>query len=269
MRLSKREAEDRFGFRIYQGGAPPGDSIRLIRMGEDVQACGGTHVASTSELDEIAFTGSQKVQDGVVRLRFRAGDAAESYVNEIRDIANEAADLLDAEEPDNHREAVHSLTEMYSVEEGHVLDTLERFLGERDDLANRTRILAEYLGALPEAYPVQGDSLLEKAESLFEARKQQEKQVEDLESRIEDHVRDQMEDRRAREEIPTQNIGLLIQVSRKLARDFSAAIRLAARNGAVAASYREDIDARQELEELGYARSEVDGGSSFAKAFDD
>jgi len=269
MRLSKREAEDRFGFRIYQGGAPPGDSIRLIQMGEDVQACGGTHVASTSELNEIAVTGSQKVQDGVVRLRFRAGEAAEKYVDRMRDIASEAANLLDAEEPDNHREAVHSLTEMYSVEKGHVLDTLERFLGERDDLANRTRILAEYLGALPEAYPVQGDSLLEKAESLFEVRKQQEKQVEDLESRIENHVRDRIEDRQVREEVPTENIGLLIQVSRKLAKDFSAAVRLKARNGAVAASHREDVDARRELEELGYARSEVDGDSSFAKAFDD
>jgi alanyl-tRNA synthetase len=266
MRLSKREAEDRFGFRIYQGGAPPGDSIRLIQMGEDVQACGGTHVSSTSELDELAVTGSQKVQDGVIRLRFRAGETAEEYVDGIRDTANRAADLLGAEEADNHREAVHELTEMYSVEKNHVLDTLERFLEERDDLADQTRILAEYLGALPKAYPVKGDSLLEKAESLFEARKQQEKQVEELESRIESHVRDQMENRQVTEKVPTENIGLLIQVSRKLAEDFSAAVRLEARNGAVAASYREDVDARQELEELGYARSEVDGDGSFAKA---
>jgi alanyl-tRNA synthetase len=266
MRFSKREAEDRFGLRIYQGGAPPGDSIRLVQIGEDVQACGGTHVSSTSELDEIAVTGSQKVQDGVVRVRFRAGEAAEQYVDGIRETAAGAADLLDAEEPDNHRKAVHRLTEMYSVEEDHILDTLERFLEERDNLANQTRILAEYLGALPEAYPVKGDTLLERAESLFEARKQQEKQVEEMESRIETHVRNQMEDRQVRENIPTENIGLLIQVSRKLARDFSAAVRLQARNGAVAASYREDFSAREELESLGYAAEDIDGDESFAKA---
>jgi hypothetical protein len=113
---------------------------------------------------------------------------------------------------------------------------------------------------------VRGDSLLEKAESLFEARKQQEKQVEELESRIENRVRDRIEERQVREKIPTENIGLLIQVSRKLAKDFSAAVRLKARNGAVAASRREDVDARQELEDLGYDREEVDGDDAFAKA---
>ncbi|MFY9299849.1 MAG: alanine--tRNA ligase [Candidatus Nitrosotenuis sp.] len=75
------EAEQKFGFRIYQGGVVPVKSVRIVRIEDfDVEACGGTHVKRTGELGLIKITKSERIQDGVVRLEFVSGEAAIEYV---------------------------------------------------------------------------------------------------------------------------------------------------------------------------------------------
>lgn len=72
------EAEKKFGTDIYQGGAVPGNSLRIVDIvGVDVEACGGTHLDNTEEIEKIKIIKSSKIQDGVVRLTFVAGKAAE------------------------------------------------------------------------------------------------------------------------------------------------------------------------------------------------
>lgn len=74
-------AEQQFGFRIYQGGVVPVKSVRIVRIEDfDIEACGGTHVKRTGELGLIKITKSERIQDGVVRLEFVAGDAAIEYI---------------------------------------------------------------------------------------------------------------------------------------------------------------------------------------------
>ncbi len=47
----RNEAERRFGFTLYQGGAVPGRELRIVEIeGIDVEACGGTHCTHTSEV---------------------------------------------------------------------------------------------------------------------------------------------------------------------------------------------------------------------------
>ncbi len=75
--LPREEAEKRYGFRIYQGGAVPGLELRIIDIaGVDAEACGGTHLDNTTEIEDIIITGATRIQDGVVRLEFKAGNAA-------------------------------------------------------------------------------------------------------------------------------------------------------------------------------------------------
>ncbi|MFP4038866.1 MAG: alanine--tRNA ligase, partial [Candidatus Nanohaloarchaea archaeon] len=67
----KSEAEQKYGFRIYQGGAPPGNTIRLIDIEEvDIEACGGTHLTNTSHAEEFVLTGCKRIQDGIIRLEY-------------------------------------------------------------------------------------------------------------------------------------------------------------------------------------------------------
>jgi alanyl-tRNA synthetase len=73
----REEAERRFGFTLYQGGAVPGRELRIVEIeGFDVEACGGTHCTHTSEVGFISVLGTERIQDGVVRLVYAAGDRA-------------------------------------------------------------------------------------------------------------------------------------------------------------------------------------------------
>ena len=77
------EAEQKFGFRIYQGGVVPVKSVRIVNIdGLDIEACGGTHVKKTGEIGLIKITKSERIQDGVVRLEFVSGEAAVRYTHE-------------------------------------------------------------------------------------------------------------------------------------------------------------------------------------------
>ncbi len=73
----RAEAERRFGFTLYQGGAVPGRELRIVEIeGFDVEACGGTHCTRTGEVGFVSLLGTERIQDGVVRLVYAAGDRA-------------------------------------------------------------------------------------------------------------------------------------------------------------------------------------------------
>jgi alanyl-tRNA synthetase len=91
----RHEAEARYGFDLYQGGIPTGEQIRLIHVDEDVQACGGTHVSRTGDVGAIKVLSTERIQDGVVRFTFAAGDAAIEATQRTEDALREAADVLD------------------------------------------------------------------------------------------------------------------------------------------------------------------------------
>ena len=74
-------AEQRYGFRIYQGGIVPVKSVRIVSIGDlDIEACGGTHVSNTSDVEEIKITRTKRIQDGVVRIEFVSGESAKEFV---------------------------------------------------------------------------------------------------------------------------------------------------------------------------------------------
>jgi alanine--tRNA ligase len=73
----RSEAERRFGFTLYQGGAVPGKELRIVEIDKfDVEACGGTHCTHTSEVGLVLILGTERIQDGVVRLTYAAGERA-------------------------------------------------------------------------------------------------------------------------------------------------------------------------------------------------
>jgi alanyl-tRNA synthetase len=72
--LPRDVAEAKYGFRLYQGGVVPGGELRVVEIPKwDIEACGGTHVARTSEVGVIKILRTKRIQDGVVRLEYVAG----------------------------------------------------------------------------------------------------------------------------------------------------------------------------------------------------
>jgi len=78
--MRRNEAESRYGFKIYQGGVTPSDSLRIVSIeGFDTEACGGTHCDRTGQVGPIKVLRAERIQDGVERLEFVAGEAALRY----------------------------------------------------------------------------------------------------------------------------------------------------------------------------------------------
>jgi alanyl-tRNA synthetase len=89
------EAEAKYGFVLYQGGSIPGRMIRVVDVEDfDVEACGGTHCFRTGEVGLIKILRTRRIQDGVVRLEYVAGEAAVEYVQERERVVRRASSLL-------------------------------------------------------------------------------------------------------------------------------------------------------------------------------
>lgn len=93
--FDRNQAEQLYGFRIYQGGYVPSSKIRIVNVeGWDIEACAGTHVARTGEIGMLKITKAERVQDGVVRLEFVAGQAALEYVQKQEEQLNKVTRTL-------------------------------------------------------------------------------------------------------------------------------------------------------------------------------
>ena len=92
--LPRSEAEKLFGFELYQGGVPPGNQIRVVKVGSDIEACAGTHVTNTGMIGTIKILRTERIQDGVERIEFAAGEAAIRASQARDELLGEAANVL-------------------------------------------------------------------------------------------------------------------------------------------------------------------------------
>ncbi|MXR21590.1 alanine--tRNA ligase, partial [Halobacterium bonnevillei] len=154
----RHEAEEKYGFDLYQGGIPAGENIRLIHVAEDVQACGGTHVNRTGEIGTIKILNTERVQDGVERFTFAAGDAAVEHVQDLEDDLLAAADTFDVAPEDVPETAERFFTEW--KQRGKTIEDLKQQLaearasgggtGEEVDVAGTTAVVQRVDGDMDE-----------------------------------------------------------------------------------------------------------------------
>ena len=93
--LPKDEAEKRYGFRLYQGGAIPGNSLRIIEIPNiDVQACAGLHLHEIKDIGVFKIIKRASVQDGVERIFFTTQRSALKYIKEQERYLEHSSDIL-------------------------------------------------------------------------------------------------------------------------------------------------------------------------------
>ena len=107
----RSRAEQKYGFDLYQGGVPKGKDIRVVQMGPEVQACGGTHCRSSGEVGIIKILRIEHIQDGIERIEFSAGLAAIYAMQHLQDLLSESARVL-------------------SIQIEHLPQTVDRFFNE-------------------------------------------------------------------------------------------------------------------------------------------
>jgi len=92
------EAEKDFGFQIYQGGVVPGKFLHIVSVNDwDTEACGGTHLDNTGDIGIIKLVGSERIQDGIVRLEILAGEPALEYIQNQEKILRDSSKILSVE----------------------------------------------------------------------------------------------------------------------------------------------------------------------------
>ncbi len=128
--MDRNEAEGRYGFELYQGGVVPGRKLRVVEVeGWNVQACAGTHCESTGEVGLLKITGIERIQDGIERIEFAAGEAA------LRVIREREAGLA-------------RISEMLGVQEEKLPEAVERMIEEVKDLRRKVERMETRVGEM-------------------------------------------------------------------------------------------------------------------------
>ena len=110
--LDRKDADRKYGFDLYQGGAPKGATVRILRIADhDVQACGGTHHDEPGKIGSIRIVRSSAVQDGVERLTIVAGQAALRFARQQDALLRAASEALSVTPEDLPRAAERFFTE--------------------------------------------------------------------------------------------------------------------------------------------------------------
>ena len=95
--LERNNAEEKYGMRIYQGGAVPGSKLRIVSIGNiDHEACGGTHsmFKHTGEFGTFKIIKREGIKDGVERISFKCGDKAINYIQSKEELIRKTTNIL-------------------------------------------------------------------------------------------------------------------------------------------------------------------------------
>jgi alanyl-tRNA synthetase len=110
--VSRTEAEQKYGFRIYQGGFVPGKELRLVQIENvDIQACGGTHINNTEEIGFFKVMKVESIQDGIERITFSTGQPALKWVQEREEKLARVTKILNTTEQDLEKAAQNAVDE--------------------------------------------------------------------------------------------------------------------------------------------------------------
>lgn len=211
--MNRDYAEKRYGFRIYQGGAVPGKTIRIVDIVDwDVEACGGMHFKSTGEVGCIAITDAKRIQDGVIRLGFKSGRALDKYATYRKGLA----DKLDSRLSDDELEEI---AKIFSVQVQQLPKTIERFrfewIKQRDELKNIESALSQVTGKrynLSEKYVNIPSCGVEAYRQLFEGWKAQRKDIDTLRKIMRDSIIDKLRNRLESDFIEVNGIHIVKEV---------------------------------------------------------
>jgi alanyl-tRNA synthetase len=141
--MSRADAEREYSMRIYQGGAVPGKLLRIVIMqGYDVEACGGIHMDNTSKVGFIKMISSERIQDGVVRLEYKA---LTNSLNEVQ----------------RHDAILKEVSDLWGVGYEDIPKTAARFFNEWKELSKKNKELqSEFAEKLVES-SLKGDGTVE------------------------------------------------------------------------------------------------------------
>ncbi len=105
-------------------GEKYGDSVRVVKFGQSVELCGGTHVANTGNIGFVKIISESSIAAGIRRIEAITGAAVEDFIYDVEDVMFKLRSLLN-NAPDVVSAVAKSLNENTSLQkqvEGYMVD---------------------------------------------------------------------------------------------------------------------------------------------------
>ena len=165
--MDRNEAEGKYGFDLYQGGIVPGRKVRVVDVeGWNTQACAGTHYEHTGEVGFIKVIRTERIQDGIERIEFAAGEAALKFVHAQERQLAKAAEIMRTA-PEHVAAATRQLFEEWKVAQKEVERLSKRLAGLRlMELRSKARQVGRVMVVCEEVEEASADELIRIASAL-------------------------------------------------------------------------------------------------------
>jgi alanyl-tRNA synthetase len=131
-----------------------GENVRVIKFGDSVELCGGTHVHRTGDIGYFIITGESAVAAGIRRIEAKSGKGAEEYVQtkfrELKDIGqliksphlHTAISKMMKENADLKNQFEESMNELRAISRNNLLGKIHK-ISTVNVIAEETQLKSE------------------------------------------------------------------------------------------------------------------------------